>query len=64
MTKIFVFWRFVIAIGWAKSLLWEVTGTKDTRIFLLSLHVLKTKDGKTALGLLVGPIAITVGIII
>lgn len=63
MNKVFGFWRITISIGWARSLTWAVTTTKEQRIFLLSLHIIN-RNGLSALGLIIGPIALTFGFVL
>lgn len=60
MQKVFSFWRIVISIAWAKSLLWSTTTDKDERIHILSLDIIKRGNG-IAVSLIILPISITIG---
>ena len=63
MNKIFSFWRFVVSVGWAKSLTWAVATEKEQRIYLFSVHLIE-RDNSKALSLIILPVAITIGLVI
>ena len=60
MTKVFSIWRFVIALSWAKTLLWSTIHEKEQRTYFLSLHTIK-RDNNRGVNLIIGPISIIVG---
>ena len=62
MSKIFSFFNLVIGMGWAKSGTWAITSSEEQRIYLLSLHIVKQDEDK-ALSFIMGPVAITIGIV-
>lgn len=63
MMKIFVIWKVCIGIGFSKSWLWKTTmPSGEKRIFIVDICVLEN-DGKKAVSVIVGPVAINAGII-
>ena len=62
--KVFSFWRIVFSIGWAKSLTWAHTSKNNHRhIYIFSIHVVE-RDNNRAIGVIIGPIAIALGIVL
>ena len=61
MTKVFSIKRLVVFIGWAKSGTWTITTDKETRTYLISMHLVQREE-KTVLSLIVGPVSLMLGI--
>lgn len=62
MTKIITFWRFVIQLGWARSLTWALTTEKEKRIYIFTLHIVKRGNDK-ALSFVIGPVSVLIGVV-
>lgn len=63
MTKVFGFWRFIVMVGWAKSLVWETTtinGDKHAHIF--SINILRRGD-TSALAIMLLPVSLHIGVV-
>jgi len=61
MKRLFIVWRFVISIGWAKSGLWSNTCGSEKRIHIASMHILQ-QDDNSALSVIIGPVSLVIGL--